>query len=158
MSKGATECVRGERGTPACAVLIVEDDEGVLDILEGILRRGGHQPLRARDGVEALTILDSRTPDLILCDRLMPRMSGFELLEVIRAERPELAAVPFVFLTALGDQRDQLATDPLAPTAYLTKPVRARVLLDTVDVLVGAPVGARDLGALETVTIADHAA
>ena len=157
MADLGTKSRRTSAAADGKTILMVEDDPGVLETLEAILRRRGHDVMRARDGVEALALLGTRMPDLILCDRIMPRMSGYELLEVIRAERPDLAAVPFVFLTVLGDQRDILATDPLAPAAYIAKPVRARTLVDTVDRLIGAR-DPHDLGADEDTIIADHAA
>jgi len=139
-------------------ILLVVDDEDVFNVLDTVLRRAGHETIRARDGVEALAALDQRKPDLVLCDRIMPRMSGFELLEVIRAERPELAHLPFVFLTVLGDQRDVAATASLRPTAYLTKPVRARVLLATVNTLLGTSDQPLPTGTLDDIVVTADAA
>ncbi|MEX2649572.1 MAG: response regulator [Alphaproteobacteria bacterium] len=118
-------------------ILLVEDDETLRATISTILRRDGYRVVAAGNGAEALGLLDESRPDLILSDRMMPTMSGFELLEVIRRDRPDLAPVPFVFLTALGDRRDMMATASLKPAAYLTKPVRARELCATLGFLLG---------------------
>ena len=72
-------------------------------------------------------------PDLIICDRAMPAMTGYELLERIRGVYPQYRDVPFIFLTALTDQRDRAAVRPLKPTAYLEKPLDFDVLLNTIE-------------------------
>lgn len=126
----------GAKPRPA-TILVVDDDDAVRETITSIVRSGGHETVTASGGAAAFASLNERVPDLILCDRMMPGMSGYDLLEKIRAERTDLDAVPFVFLTALRDSRDMQSTAPLRPTAYLTKPVRARTLLDTIGALLG---------------------
>ncbi len=114
----------GRRAT----ILVVEDEPDVRETLIALLERRGYATRHAGDGLEALDVLAAFTPDLILCDRMMPRCSGFVLLETIRRDRPDLDQVPFIFLTALADARDRAATADLRPTAYLPKPVSSSEL------------------------------
>jgi CheY-like chemotaxis protein len=86
----------------------------------------------AHNGREGLDLLQTVEPDLIICDRAMPLMSGYELLERIRGAYPQYANLPFVFLTALADPRDRHSVDHLNPTAYLEKPVNFDKLTNTV--------------------------
>ena len=83
----------------------------------------GHQVVEATNGVEGLQSLLDENPDLVLCDRAMPGMSGYDLLEKIRKEHPQYNKVPFVFLTALGDPRDRGSVEHLKPSAYIEKPI-----------------------------------
>ena len=148
-----TDGVAKRRGT----ILVVDDDDAVLETIVNIVESGGYAAVPARDGAAALALLSERCPDLILCDRTMPVMSGFELLETIRAERPDLDAMPFVFLTALRDDRDVESTALLRPTAYLTKPVRVRYLLETIDALLGIVQRRHDVDGVEIDSATDDA-
>ena len=71
-------------------------------------------------------------PDLIICDRSMPQMTGYQLLERLRDVYPQYRKLPFIFLTALSDPRDRHAVDHLEPTAYLEKPINFDKLLKTI--------------------------
>jgi CheY-like chemotaxis protein len=104
-------------------ILIVEDEEALCELLKDELSALGYSVYTARNGVEGLELLQEIEPDLIICDRAMPAMTGYELLERIRGVYPQYRNVPFIFLTALTDQKDKLAVEPLHPTAYLEKPL-----------------------------------
>jgi signal transduction histidine kinase len=114
----------------ASTVLIVEDNPDMSRFLAGILK-ADHRVLRAANGFEALDVLATRVPDLIITDLMMPGMSGFDLLQAVRA-RPELSGIPVLVLTARAE--DELRLDLLRAGAqeYLIKPfateeLRARV-------------------------------
>jgi CheY-like chemotaxis protein len=129
--------VPAERRPRPRTVLLVEDDDVLRPTLVEMLIRDGWRVIAVGDGAAALEALDEERPDAILSDRVMPRMSGFELLRAIRRDRPALDDVPFVFLTVLDDPRDMAAIASLAPAAYLTKPVQARALNETLAALLG---------------------
>lgn len=104
-------------------ILIVEDDTMSQEILADHYRDLGFSVAVAADGTAALAAMDAQKPDLILCDRVMPGMSGAELLEAVRARGEAWADLVFVFVTALTDRRDHYAMLPLRPDGYLHKPL-----------------------------------
>lgn len=104
-------------------VLIVDDDP-VSALLAGeYLKSLGFTTEVVGDGQAALTRMEARLPDLVICDRRMPGLSGVELLEIVRERGPEWQEVVFVFLTALVDRRDRYAIMPLRPDGYIGKPI-----------------------------------
>ena len=118
-------------------ILVIEDEVSLCDILQEGLTMEGYNVVTARDGVEGLVKLQDMEPDVIICDRAMPGMTGYELLERIRGIYPQYRNVPFIFLTALTDARDKMAVMPLKPFAYLEKPLDLSVLLQTVERALG---------------------
>ncbi len=86
-------------------ILYVEDDKFLYTVMEKVLREGGFKVTLARDGEEALEILDSVTPDLILLDILLPKLDGFGVLEKIR-EDPAKKGIPVIVLSNLGSKID----------------------------------------------------
>ena len=84
-------------------ILIAEDEAAILRVLAMWLTRNGFEVFEARDGVEALAIIDSEPLDLIISDMNMPRLDGLELVRLLREERH--AQTPFILLSARCDQR-----------------------------------------------------
>ena len=107
----------------AKTILVVEDERELLSILYDDLTSRGFQVEIARNGQEGLEKLQSVEPDLVICDRAMPVMSGYQFLERLRGAYPQYNGLPFIFLTALTDPRDRHSVDHLNPTSYLEKPV-----------------------------------
>jgi CheY-like chemotaxis protein len=114
-------------------ILVIEDEESLREILQDELTAIGYKVAIARNGVEGLARLQDIEPDLIICDRNMPSMSGSELLERIRGIFPQYRNLPFIFLTALTDQNDKAQVENLRPTAYLEKPLDFDMLKATID-------------------------
>lgn len=113
-------------------ILIVEDERELCSILYDDLTSRGYKVEIARNGQEGLDLVQGVEPDLVICDRAMPVMSGYQLLERIRGGYPQYSNLPFIFLTALSDPRDRHSVDHLKPTAYLEKPVNLEKLAETV--------------------------
>lgn len=113
-------------------ILVVEDERELCSILYDDLSSRGYKVEIARNGQEGLDLIQGVEPDLIICDRAMPVMSGYQLLERIRGGYPQYSTLPFIFLTALSDPRDRHSVDHLNPTAYLEKPVNLEKLAETV--------------------------
>ena len=105
-------------------ILCVDDEAALLHSLTTFLDDLGYDVIEAETGDEGLSAILNERPALVICDRMMPGMSGTEMLRVLRQDHPEHALMPFIFLTALGDPRDVHATADLHPAAYLTKPVK----------------------------------
>ena len=109
-------------------ILCVEDDrESAFLICEELTDRG-FDVVAAHNGHDALASILKDPPDLVLSDIGMPGMSGFELLERLTSMAPRFESIPFVFLTAFGDQRSELKGWQLGADDYLCKPVDYEVL------------------------------
>lgn len=101
-------------------VVVVEDDEHISKVYEIKLAKEGIQVLLAHDGVEAVAMISSEKPDLILLDLMIPKKDGFEVIEEIK-KVPELAAIPVIVLSNLGQQSDQDRALGLGAAEYLVK-------------------------------------
>lgn len=104
-------------------VLIVDDDPFMAELSADHYLGLGLSVELASNGKEALSMMEIRLPDLVLCDRRMPEMSGADLLEVVRARNAEWQKIVFIFVTGLVDHRDRFAMLNLHPDGYLCKPI-----------------------------------
>lgn len=86
-------------------ILVVEDTELLRRMYSDRLQQDGYRVVSAADGLEALSILRSDTPDLILLDLVMPKMSGLEILDLIKRD-PRLKNIPVMILSNLGQDAD----------------------------------------------------
>jgi CheY-like chemotaxis protein len=101
-------------------VFIVEDDKFLSLVLKGRLEREGIKVYQAFDGKEALELLKTEKPDLILLDLIMPNMSGFEFLENLRQD-PEYSIIPVVVISNLGQESDIEKAKTLGVIEYYVK-------------------------------------
>ena len=109
-------------------VLIVDDDPTARETLVAILEGEGYELQQAKDGRQALHMLEQVQPDLILLDVMMPALDGFEVCRRIRAT-PTLAEVPIILLTALDDRDALLRGIESGADDFLTKPPDRRELV-----------------------------
>jgi len=112
-------------------ILIVDDEEGIRSSLQEFLSLSGFKVLSAENGVEGLKILEVDVPDLIIADIMMPRMNGYQFYNRVR-ENPDWVWLPFVFLTAKGEDEDVRFGKELGVDDYLQKPIDPEDLLATV--------------------------
>ncbi len=101
-------------------VLLVEDDNNLREIFEMRLQAEGYQTLTASDGEEALVVALREKPNLIIADIMMPKMSGFEMLETMRTA-PDTNKIKVIMMTALGQAEDQARGEKLGVVKYLVK-------------------------------------
>lgn len=101
-------------------VLLVEDDNNLREIFEMRVQAEGYDTVVAGDGEEGLVVAMKERPDLIVADVMMPKLSGFEMLETLRAA-PEMANTKVVMMTALGQAEDQARGEKLGVVKYLVK-------------------------------------
>jgi DNA-binding NarL/FixJ family response regulator len=113
-------------------ILCVEDEEELRRDIADELAEAGYAVLEARNGAEALDLLGTSRPDLILCDISMPGLNGYEVLKAVQAKGAAYAGIPFVFLSALGDPREIVEGKRLGADDYLVKPIDYDLLLATV--------------------------
>ncbi len=114
-------------------ILLIDDDEFFLAMLEDLLREQGHQVLGCSDGVQAISSAEADPPDLILLDIIMPRMSGLEVLQILKG-RPQTADVPVLLLTVERREEIMLKGFALGADDVLFKPVSNEELLARVEV------------------------
>ena len=119
--------------THKTTILCIEDEKLLLEDLTEELQDAGYEVLTASNGQEGLDCLQQHVPDLVICDMMMPVMSGPELLARIRSDFPRLTRVPFIFLTALATRDDIIQGKKLGADDYLTKPLDFDMLLATVE-------------------------
>ena len=101
-------------------ILLVEDDNNLREIYEARLQAEGYTIVSARDGEEALVVAKAEMPDLVISDVMMPKISGFEMLDILR-DTETLRDVKVIMLTALGQAEDQTRADKLGADRYLVK-------------------------------------
>lgn len=118
-------------------ILCIEDEPDLLSDIGEELTAAGYTPVLTANGIEALRELETLVPDLIMCDITMPRLGGRELLQILRTRRPDLADVPFIFLTALGEREDMIDAKRAGVDDYLVKPVDYDLMLASIDARLG---------------------
>lgn len=113
-------------------VLIIEDEAGLLEILELNFRSAGYQVSTATDGVTAWQQYEHERPDLLVLDLNLPKISGFRLLELVRSE----SDLPVIILTAYDfAEAEEVARH--RPDAFVKKPFDVQELVHVADRLVG---------------------
>ncbi|HVV66549.1 MAG TPA: response regulator [Candidatus Saccharimonadales bacterium] len=101
-------------------ILLVEDDNNLREIYEARLQAEGYTIVSAQDGEEALVVAKAEKPDLVISDVMMPKISGFEMLDILR-NTEGLQHVKVIMLTALGQSDDQQRATKLGADRYLVK-------------------------------------
>jgi two-component system, chemotaxis family, chemotaxis protein CheY len=111
-------------------VMVVDDDDDIRTLVCLVLESEGYQAIPARDGLEALEVLDGpQLPSLILLDIMMPRMDGEELVRALRAS-PQLRTIPVVIMSGHNNAREKSRTSCVR--GCLVKPVDVDILLRAV--------------------------
>jgi two-component system phosphate regulon response regulator PhoB len=110
------------------AILIVEDESDLADALSYQLEREGYRCRRARDGETALAEVRRARPDLIVLDRMLPKLSGDEIAVRLRRD-PPTADIPIIMLTAKAEDADELVGFALGADDYVRKPFSIKLLL-----------------------------
>jgi len=109
-------------------ILIVDDEPNIVISLEFLMKKEGFEVAVANDGDEALAKVASFNPDLILLDVMMPKKSGFEVCEALRAD-PNRTGLQIVMLTAKGRDTEVAKGIALGADAYVTKPFSTKDLV-----------------------------
>lgn len=113
-------------------ILIVDDHLENLQILFSMLTDYGYEVRRVINGFQALNVVKSEPPDLILLDILMPEMDGYQLCKALKAE-PSTANIPVIFLTALDDELDKLKAFEVGGIDYITKPFHMKEVMARIE-------------------------
>jgi len=111
-------------------VLVVEDNTDTADIIQRRLQLDGMEPVVCHRGAEAKTLLGQQEFDAVVLDLMMPDISGFEVLEHVRAT-PSLADLPVIMLTAKASPQDREQAKDMGADAYIVKPFGPHDLVRT---------------------------
>ena len=115
--------MNGRLDLSGASILIVEDNDDSREMLRQMVESFGADVATARFGREAIDHVMSATPDLVLCDLVMPGVDGFQFVQWLRRQPGELGRVPVIAVTALGAQADYERTLAAGFTGHLLKPV-----------------------------------
>ena len=113
------------------SVLLIEDDEAQRFVARFALKKAGHEVREAADGPAGVDAARQERPDVIVCDVMMPGMTGYDVLAQLRAD-PDLATVPVILLTAMSDRKHMRQGMTAGADDYLTKPYRPDELCEAV--------------------------
>jgi DNA-binding response OmpR family regulator len=117
-------------------ILIVDDEPNIVMSLEFLMKKAGFEVAVAVDGEDALAQVARLNPDLVLLDVMMPKKSGYEVCEALRAD-PARAGMKIVMLTAKGRETEVAKGMALGADAYVTKPFSTKDLVAQVAGLLG---------------------
>jgi DNA-binding response OmpR family regulator len=126
-------------------ILLVDDDREIVESMRAALEASGYETLVARDGNQGLVLAERESPDLVILDMMMPRRSGFLVLEKLRRTRS--IPIRIIMITANEGSRHKAYAEMLGVDDYLRKPFAMDRLLDSVDRLLAAgEKGVKDKG------------
>ncbi|MGF1486734.1 MAG: response regulator transcription factor [Prochloraceae cyanobacterium] len=109
-------------------LLLVDDDPNLILLVKDYLEFRGYDVIAAESGNEALEILKQKTPDLIICDVMMPDMDGYSLVKSIRGDS-KTQSIPVLLLSAKGQNQDRIKGFNTGADIYMTKPFEPEVLV-----------------------------
>ncbi len=136
-----TWSVPREKSDRRIVALVVDDSITVRRVTQRLLERNGMRVLTARDGMDAIAVLQESVPDIILLDIEMPRMDGYEVAKQVR-DNPRTAHVPIIMITSRAGEKHRARAIELGVDDYLGKPYQESQLLDAIAPLVAAREGA----------------
>ena len=116
-------------------ILIVDDDFEIIEAVRYALEGAGHEIVVARDGNQGLALAERENPDLMILDMMMPKRSGFLVLEKLRRLRDE--PLPVIMITGNEGSRHKAYAELLGVSDYIRKPFAMDRLLDAVEKLLG---------------------
>ena len=116
-------------------ILFVDDDTNIRKLIGKIIKAGNYAGIEAESGMQALDLVKSEQPDLIILDVMMPVMNGYEVCQTLRKDE-QIDHIPIVFLTAQADMDSKLHGLTLGADDYISKPFEPRELLIRIENLI----------------------
>lgn len=129
------------------SILLVEDEVDLAELIATHLERSGYACRRQYDGAAALAEVQRRRPDLILLDRMIPKITGDEVARRLKRE-PRTASIPIIMITAKAEESDELAGLAIGADDYIRKPFTMKLLLARVAAILRRHDPAADDGAV----------
>ncbi len=124
-----------EKTDTRSVALVVDDSITVRRVTQRLLERNGMRVLTARDGVDAMEMLQEHTPDIILLDIEMPRMDGYEVATQVRADA-RLSGIPIIMITSRVGEKHRARAIEIGVDDYLGKPYQEAQLLEAIEPLI----------------------
>jgi DNA-binding response OmpR family regulator len=119
-------------------ILLVDDDQEIVESMRTILEAKGYEVMVARDGNQGLALAERELPDLLILDMMMPKKSGFLVLERLKGKDAKTKNMPTIMITANEGGRHRAYAEMLGVDEYIRKPFAMDKLMDTVDRLLGS--------------------
>jgi DNA-binding NarL/FixJ family response regulator len=113
-------------------LLLIDDDPNLILLVKDYLEFRGYEVITAENGREALEVLESDAPDMIICDVMMPEMDGYALVSTIRSD-PKTSWIPVLFLSAKGQSQDRVKGLNIGADVYMVKPFEPEELVAQVE-------------------------
>jgi signal transduction histidine kinase len=113
-------------------ILIVDDSQGILEMLTEMLSNKGYRTLNATDGKQAVKVAQANPPDLILLDIMMPDMTGYQVCEHLKTHA-ETQDIPIIFISALEATQDKILAFSAGGVDYVTKPFQVQEVLARIE-------------------------
>jgi two-component system, OmpR family, KDP operon response regulator KdpE len=140
----------------ATRALVVEDDPNIVDLIRSNLAVRGFDTVVSADGLRALKLLETESPDIVLLDLMLPEVDGFELCRQIR----ERSSVAIIVVSARGGERDKVSALNVGADDYMTKPFSIEELLARINATLrrtrpAVPLADTPPSAPEVITVAD---
>lgn len=113
-------------------LLLIDDDPNLILLVKDYLEFRGYEVITAENGREALEVLEKESPDMIICDVMMPEMDGYTLVKQLR-ENPRTNWIPVLFLSAKGQSQDRVKGLNIGADVYMVKPFEPEELVAQVE-------------------------
>jgi DNA-binding NarL/FixJ family response regulator len=113
-------------------LLLIDDDPNLILLVKDYLEFRGYDVVTAENGREALEVLEQQTPDMIICDVMMPEMDGYSLVSAIRSDA-KTSWIPVLFLSAKGQSQDRVKGLNIGADVYMVKPFEPEELVAQVE-------------------------
>ncbi|MGF1496144.1 MAG: response regulator transcription factor [Elainellaceae cyanobacterium] len=113
-------------------LLLIDDDPNLILLVKDYLEFRGYEVMTAENGREALEMLEQDTPDMIICDVMMPEMDGYSLVEHVRKDT-RMSWIPVLFLSAKGQSQDRVKGLSTGADVYMVKPFEPEELVAQVE-------------------------
>jgi len=113
-------------------ILLVDDDRDILEAMEMTLKDEGPEILTARDGNTAIALAEERKPDLVVLDMMLPKRSGFLVMERLRRAKEKGYTPRVIMITANPGSRHKQYAHKLGVDEYINKPFRMEKLIETI--------------------------
>ena len=124
-----------EREKSQKKVMVIDDEPAVVEQFSMLLSGSGYKPIAAAGALEAMSLLTSEQPDLVILDIRMPRLDGFEFLRSLR-QSARTKNLPVIIVSALSDAELRLRAKEMGAVRYLVKPYKPDELIDSIKSLI----------------------
>ena len=119
-------------------ILVVDDEPNIIAMLKNRLAASGYEVITAADGMEALDMARSESPDLIILDIMLPKMDGYKVCAMLKFD-VQYMSTPIIMLTARANESDRKIGEELGVEDYIVKPFDGKKLVERVNQLLHVP-------------------